>query len=62
MLILQVSGDRPLIGVCSNFIVRRRIKNLFGAERSATATRFFVELSRLPGNLEFNQEGLLIQE
>jgi hypothetical protein len=40
----------------------QRIKNSCGAERSGAATQFFVELSRLPGNLEFNQEGLLIQE
>jgi hypothetical protein len=40
----------------------QRIKNSCGAERSAAATQFFVELSQLPGNLEFNQEGLLLQE
>src|SRR5215468_9872949 len=40
----------------------QRIKNSCGAERSGVATQFYVELSRLPGNLEFNQEGLLLQE
>lgn len=39
-----------------------RIKNSCGAERSGAAIQFYVELSRLPGNLEFNQEGLLLQE
>jgi hypothetical protein len=39
-----------------------RIKNSCGAERNAATTQFFVELSRLPGNLEFNQAGLSLDE